>query len=94
MLTNRLRHEALLRFMPVNESTTIPVEVPIWLPPSEILELKREHSILLRSPDAEFPDQRLLWRSAKRSSADGGANVAGYDSRRVIKKQGPPEIRI
>ena len=49
---NRLRHEALQRFMLANDSTTLAIEVPIWLPPSEILELEREHGILLRTPDA------------------------------------------
>jgi transposase-like protein len=49
---NRLRHEALQRFMLANDSTTLAVEVPIWLPPSEIRELEREHGILLRSPNA------------------------------------------
>src|SRR5580704_11001050 len=49
---NRLRHEALQRFMLANDSTTLAIEVPIWLPHSEILELEREHGILLRSPDA------------------------------------------
>jgi transposase-like protein len=49
---NRLRHEALQRFMLANDSTTLAVEIPIWLPPSEILELEREHEILLRNPDA------------------------------------------
>jgi transposase-like protein len=32
---NRLRHEALQRFMLVNDSTTLAVEVPIWLTPEE-----------------------------------------------------------
>ncbi|MGP0082853.1 MAG: PD-(D/E)XK nuclease family protein [Steroidobacteraceae bacterium] len=49
---NRLRHEALQRFMLANDSATLAVEVPIWLPPTEILELEREHGILLRSPNA------------------------------------------
>src|SRR5204862_2028635 len=51
---NRLRHEALQRFMLANDSTTLAVEVPIWLPPVEILELERTHGILLRSPDASL----------------------------------------
>jgi hypothetical protein len=49
---NRLRHEALQRFMLANDSTTLAIEVPIWLPQPEILELEREHGILLRSPEA------------------------------------------
>jgi transposase-like protein len=49
---NRLRHEALQRFMLANDSTTLAIEVPIWLPPADILELEREHGILLRGPDA------------------------------------------
>ena len=37
---NRLRHEALQRFMLANDSTTLAVEVPIWLAPSDIPELE------------------------------------------------------
>jgi transposase-like protein len=44
---NRLRHEALQRFMLVNDSTTIAVEVPIWISPKTIAELEREHGIAL-----------------------------------------------
>jgi hypothetical protein len=50
---NRLRHEALQRFMLVNDSTTIAVEVPIWIAPDTIRALEREHSIHLRPDGAE-----------------------------------------
>src|SRR5581483_402445 len=33
---NRLRHEALQRFMLANDSTTLAIEVPIWLAPETI----------------------------------------------------------
>ena len=49
---NRLRHEALQRFMLANDSTTIAVEVPIWLAPVAIRELEREHGIQLLSDEA------------------------------------------
>jgi transposase-like protein len=44
---NRLRHEALQRFMLANDSTTLAVEVPIWISPATIAELEREHGIAL-----------------------------------------------
>ncbi len=44
---NRLRHEALQRFMLANDSTTLAVEVPIWLAQETIRELEREHSVAL-----------------------------------------------
>jgi ATP-dependent exoDNAse (exonuclease V) beta subunit len=44
---NRLRHEALQRFMLANDSTTLAVEVPIWLAPADIAALEAEHSIKL-----------------------------------------------
>ena len=47
---NRLRHEALQRFMLVNDSTTLAIEVPIWLAPSDIKALEVEHGISLLPP--------------------------------------------
>ncbi len=44
---NRLRHEALQRFMLVNDSTTLAVEVPIWLASADIAALEAEHGIKL-----------------------------------------------
>jgi transposase-like protein len=44
---NRLRHEALQRFMLANDSTTLAVEVPIWISPAAIRELEREHGVAL-----------------------------------------------
>lgn len=47
---NRLRHQHLQRFMLVNDSTTLAVEVPIWLAPPEIAALEREHGMALLPP--------------------------------------------
>jgi len=44
---NRLRHEALQRFMLANDSTTLAVEVPIWISPETIAELEHEHGVAL-----------------------------------------------
>jgi transposase-like protein len=44
---NRPRHEALQRFMLANDSTTLAIEVPIWLAPADIAALEREHGIRL-----------------------------------------------
>ena len=48
---NRLRHEALQRFMLANDSTTVAVEVPIWIDPSTIAEIESEYGIRLRPED-------------------------------------------
>jgi len=45
---NRLRHEALQRFMLANDSVTVAVEIPIWLTPADIEALEIEHGIRLR----------------------------------------------
>ena len=47
---NRLRHEALQRFMLANDSTTLAIEVPIWLGPADIKALEAEHGISLLPP--------------------------------------------
>lgn len=44
---NRLRHQALQRFMLANDSVTVAVEVPIWLMPDDIAKLERRHGIRL-----------------------------------------------
>jgi transposase-like protein len=49
---NRFRHEALQRFMLANDSTTLAVEVPIWLAPKSIAELERRYGIRLRPEGA------------------------------------------
>jgi transposase-like protein len=74
---NRLRHEALQRFVLVNDSTTLAVEVPIWLPPSEILELEREHGILLRSPEAA-PDASITGHIDFLQVRNGAVHILDY----------------
>ena len=49
---NRLRHEALQRFMLANDSTTLAVEVPIWLSPGDIAALEATHGIRLLPEDS------------------------------------------
>jgi transposase-like protein len=74
---NRLRHEALQRFMLANDSTTLAVEVPIWLSPPEILELAREHGILLRSPDAS-PDASITGHIDFLQVRNGAVHILDY----------------
>jgi hypothetical protein len=47
---NRLRHERLREFMLANDSTTLAIEVPIWLAQAEIKALEAEHGISLLPP--------------------------------------------
>ena len=47
---NRMRHEALQRFMLANDSVTIAVEIPIWLTATDIDALEVEHGIRLLPP--------------------------------------------
>ena len=42
---NRLRHEALQRFMLANDCVTVAVEIPIWLTAADIDALEVEHGI-------------------------------------------------
>jgi hypothetical protein len=51
--SNYERHPKLQRFMLANDSTTIAVEVPVWLAQDDIAALEREHGIRLLSADAE-----------------------------------------
>jgi len=51
--SNYERHPKLQRFMLANDSTTIAVEVPVWLTRDDIAALEKEHGIRLRSGDAE-----------------------------------------
>jgi PD-(D/E)XK nuclease superfamily protein len=44
---NRLRHEALQRFMLANDSVTVAVEIPIWLTAGDIDALEVEHGVQL-----------------------------------------------
>jgi hypothetical protein len=45
--TNYERHPKLQRFMLANDSTTIAVEVPVWLDADDIAALNKEHGIRL-----------------------------------------------
>jgi ATP-dependent exoDNAse (exonuclease V) beta subunit len=45
--SNYERHPKLQRFMLANDSTTIAVEVPVWLTHKDIVALKAEHGIQL-----------------------------------------------
>jgi transposase-like protein len=48
---NRLRHQALQRFMLANDSVTLAVEIPIWLMPGDIDALEVEYGIKLLPKD-------------------------------------------
>jgi len=45
--SNYERHPKLQRFMLANDSTTVAVEVPIWLAPADIAAIEAEHGIRL-----------------------------------------------
>jgi transposase-like protein len=44
---NKLRHESLQRFMLINDSVTVAIEIPIWLTEDDITALEEEHGIEL-----------------------------------------------
>ncbi len=44
---NKLRHETLQNFMLANDSSTIAIEIPIWLTEEEIAELETKYAIEL-----------------------------------------------
>jgi transposase-like protein len=74
---NRLRHEALQRFMLVNDSTTLAVEVPIWLTTEEILELERQYGLLLRAPDA-LPNAAITGHIDFLQVRNGAVHILDY----------------
>jgi len=49
---NKLRHETLQNFMLANDSSTIAVEIPIWLTEDEITELESRYGIELAAGGA------------------------------------------
>jgi hypothetical protein len=51
--TNYERHPKLQRFMLANDSTTIAVEVPVWLTHDDITAVEKKHRVRLLSGDAE-----------------------------------------
>jgi transposase-like protein len=51
--SNYERHPKLQRFMVANDSTTIAVEVPVWLTQDDIAALEEQYGIRLLSEDAE-----------------------------------------
>jgi len=50
--SNYERHPKLQRFMLANDSTTIAVEVPVWLSQADIAAIEREYGVRLFSGDA------------------------------------------
>src|SRR5262249_41623346 len=51
---NKLRHETLQKFMLVNDSVTIAIEIAIWLTEDDIAVLERQHGIEL-APRVDRP---------------------------------------
>ena len=45
--SNKLWHETLQRFMLINDSVTVAIEIPIWLTEDDITALERQHRIEL-----------------------------------------------
>jgi transposase-like protein len=44
---NKLRHETLQKFMLINDSVTVAIEIPIWLMEIDIVALEKQHGIEL-----------------------------------------------
>jgi transposase-like protein len=44
---NKLRHETLQKFMLINDSVTVAVEIPIWLCEADIAALEQQHGVQL-----------------------------------------------
>src|SRR4029077_3415954 len=51
--SNYERHPKLQRFMLANDSTTLAVEVPVWLTHDDIAAIEKQYRIQLLSEDAE-----------------------------------------
>ena len=52
---NKLRHETLQNFMLANDSSTVAIEIPIWLTEDEISELEARYGIELAPHDGTTP---------------------------------------
>jgi transposase-like protein len=52
---NKLRHETLQRFMLANDSTTVAIEIPIWLTETDIAALEKQHDIELAARVGAMP---------------------------------------
>jgi hypothetical protein len=52
---NRRRHELLQRFMLINDSVTVAVEIPIWLTEPDIAALEKQYDIELAPHVADTP---------------------------------------
>ena len=50
--SNKLRHETLQNFMLANDSSTIAIEIPIWLTEDEIVDLETRYGIELAAGGA------------------------------------------
>lgn len=50
---NKLRHESLQRFMLANDSTTVAVEVPVWLGTRDLAVIQRQYGIELAPGDVQ-----------------------------------------
>jgi transposase-like protein len=44
---NKLRHETLQKFMLINDSVTVAIEIPIWLQEADIAALEQQHGVEL-----------------------------------------------
>jgi hypothetical protein len=49
---NKLRHESLQRFMLANDSSTVAVEIPVWMTADDIAEIERRYGIDLAAGDS------------------------------------------
>ena len=52
---NKLRHETLQNFMLANDSSTVAIEIPIWLTEDEISDLEKRYGIELAPRDGATP---------------------------------------
>jgi transposase-like protein len=71
---NRLRHEALQRFMLANDSVTVAVEIPIWLTAADIDALEVEYGVSLRPPGHNILTGHIDFLQVR----DGAVHVLDY----------------
>jgi transposase-like protein len=74
---NRLRHEALQRFMLANDSVTLAVEIPIWLTAADIDALEVEYGISLLPGDA--PQRSLTGHIDFVQVRNGAVHILDYE---------------
>src|SRR5262245_45890079 len=74
---NKLRHETLQKFMLINDSVTVAIEIPIWLTEQDIASLEDEYGIELASRVGN-PDRSITGHIDFLQVRNGAVHILDY----------------